>query len=99
MININMVKLGENEITSAPALHSDVVFAIPIGQEVRGVGLDPRDGLFVILKSGREKIYPIATSKQEKDISSLKMVAVEVENIHDMKSIKERYAESMHHDA
>lgn len=85
MININMVKLGTNEFKSDPALHSDVIFAIPIGQEVRGVGLDPRNGLFVILKSGKEKIYPITTVKNEKDISSLKMIAVEVENINDIK--------------
>ncbi len=99
MININMVKLDKNEIKGNPAVHSDVVFAIPVGQEVRGVGLDPRNGLFVILKSGRDKIYPIATSTQDKDISSLKMVAVEVENIHDMKSIEARYGEAMPHDA
>ncbi|XKF14696.1 hypothetical protein LL947_09280 [Halomonas sp. BLK-85] len=99
MININMVKLGTNEFKSDPALHSDVIFAIPIGQEVRGVGLDPRNGLFIILKSGREKIYPITTVKNEKDISSLKMVAVEVEDIYDINSIEEGCGEFMRHDA
>lgn len=81
MKHLNIHQLGKNDSYSHSSLHPDVVFAIPSGQEVRGVGVDPRSGLFLMLKSGKDKIYPLVPMLNSKSISSLTMVAIEVEGI------------------
>lgn len=89
MKNLHIDRMAKRELQKYNHLHPDVIFAIPSGHEVRGVGIDPRDGLFLILKTDRNKIFPLMSSRDDRDISSLTMIAVEVDSEDEINFIEE----------
>ena len=55
----------------------EVVFVVPRREPLRGVGWDPRRGLFLMLQSGA-RCYPLYDVSRGSDILAMRLLAVEV---------------------
>ncbi|WP_046078723.1 hypothetical protein [Halomonas sp. HG01] len=55
----------------------DVVFIVPRHEPLRGVGWDPRRGLFLMLQCG-DRCYPLYDVSRDSDILAMRLLAVEV---------------------
>ncbi len=54
----------------------EVVFVVPRREPLRGVGRDPRRGLYLMLQSGARR-YPLFDASRGSDILSMRLLAVE----------------------
>ncbi|ATJ82873.1 hypothetical protein ACFPTY_07720 [Halomonas beimenensis] len=84
MCHVQVERLPLHHLHHRRAAPPDVVFVVPRGEGLRGVGVDPRRGLFLMLQSNR-RLFPLHEGRRGDDILALTILAVEVDDIEDQR--------------
>ncbi|MBB3229962.1 hypothetical protein [Halomonas stenophila] len=82
MQHIQLERLPWQHLDHRKAEAADVVFVMPPDEEVRGVGVDPRRGIFLLLKSNL-RIFPVYDGSHGNELCGLLLLAVEVDDAND----------------
>ncbi|RTR05123.1 hypothetical protein [Halomonas nitroreducens] len=84
MQHIHLERLPWQHLDHLKADMADVVFLMPHDEEVRGVGVDPRQGIFLLLKSNL-RVFPIYDGSHGNELCGLQLLAVEVDDANDQR--------------
>ncbi|MBB3142647.1 hypothetical protein [Halomonas organivorans] len=82
MCHVQVERLPLHQLNQRGAAAPDVVFVVPRGESLRGVGLDPRRGIFLMLQSGA-RLYPLHDVSRGDDILRMRILAVDVDDAGD----------------
>ncbi|MDN3555153.1 hypothetical protein [Halomonas maura] len=82
MQHIQLERLPWQHLDHHKADAADVVFLMPPDEEVRGVGVDPRQGIFLLLKSNL-RVFPVFDGSRGIELCGLRLLAVVVDDAND----------------
>lgn len=78
MCHVQLERLSWHHLNDRTEPAPDVVFVVPRDEALRGIGLDPRRGIFLMLKSNA-RLYPLHDGSRGGDLTGLRILAVEVD--------------------